>query len=656
MVLTESYLKRLQELAGLMFEANVEQLRTQYVDSGKMSEEDFRKILDVTTKGAYATWLTKKIFDKIITIEQLPDFKKYIELFDRRKNDFDFQDINQYKTSDDINKFISKYEELKDLEEKDPSQQKGVKKDDKYAEFKIGSIKGFDVYMIPKDRLDLYGASCELGSGTNWCTATGKTRDHFDNYIKKGPLFIFVKPGSDLKYQISYESNEVKDKENKNVEDLEIISFFYFIQEKFPEYNVGRIPESFLEKLLLHSLNDEKILNFVLKFIKENESDMKSKFFMFRKSDNLTDEQLTKIIQLFSKDLNIEINEEYFSRLSKEILEIYFENSLNAYRYITGDKWLKYVPDHLLNKINKHRIESILSNSKDLKKYIEEIGRDKIGKIINLNPAGAESIFKSLIDENFKDPSIKNILDKIDYLKYIFYGILNDSKMNELILNSDLNTEDIEKIENSLKLNFNFNFNKNSSPKSLARFIMLNDVDEKKLQDTGINELFKQLDENSKDDRQFLNDINKAMVSSYSKLNKLVTDEKYLKYLNYIKNFPNLNTIRFLEELILQNSSTRKKQKIALFVFRDLLKNIGYVNLYTLLYYIPGLVDDGFSDLLNFIYKRVNKKTLKQTFEVFGDSLRKKNIFLPEDINSLDESFNKSLLRKKIRKIIKEYY
>jgi len=76
----------------------------------------------------------------------------------------------------------------------------------------MSSVDGFDVYELPKGRKDLYGASCELGSGTEWCTATGKTRQFFEEYISSGPLFIFIKPGSNEKYQFSYENNQFMDK------------------------------------------------------------------------------------------------------------------------------------------------------------------------------------------------------------------------------------------------------------------------------------------------------------------------------------------------------------------------------------------------------------------------------------------------------------
>jgi len=196
-------------------EASIEQLQTQFVDSGKISSEDFESIKQASGgKGAYATWLAKKIEDKTLKAEDLYKWEEYFKIFNRRKKDFPSPDINSYKSVSDINSFIRKAVELKNKEQEDPSAKKGVSKVDKFEEFKIGEVDGFMVYEIPKGREDLYNTSCELGKGTEWCTATGKTREYFDNYIDDGSLFIFRKPGSDEKYEFHYENNEFMDKNN----------------------------------------------------------------------------------------------------------------------------------------------------------------------------------------------------------------------------------------------------------------------------------------------------------------------------------------------------------------------------------------------------------------------------------------------------------
>ena len=205
-------------LKNLLLEVSLDQIKTQFVDTGKLTDSEFTEIIDSSGgKSAYATWLSKKVADKIINAEDIYKYNAYFKVFDRRKREYVFQDLNQYKTLNDISQFITKSVEIAAAEQKDPSQQKGSAKSNKYDEFKLGSVDGFDVYELPKGRTDLYGVSCELGSGTEWCTATGRTKNYFDNYIAKGPLFIFIKPGSDEKYQFSYEESQFMDKNDRPV-------------------------------------------------------------------------------------------------------------------------------------------------------------------------------------------------------------------------------------------------------------------------------------------------------------------------------------------------------------------------------------------------------------------------------------------------------
>ena len=229
------------KLTRLLLEVSLDQLKTQYVDTGKITDSEFTEIVDSAGgKTAYATWLTKKVADKIIKPEDLYKYNAYFKIFDRRKREYQHADINQYKTLQDIGQFISKSVELADKEKADPAQQKGVAKNDKYQEFYIGSVDGFNVYKLPKGREDLYATSCELGSGTQWCTATGKTDDHFKHYISKGPLFIFMKPSSDEKYQFSYETDSFMDKNDNSVitddPDPIITKLFKYIETNQPKY------------------------------------------------------------------------------------------------------------------------------------------------------------------------------------------------------------------------------------------------------------------------------------------------------------------------------------------------------------------------------------------------------------------------------------
>ena len=232
------YLYVMIKLKHLLLEVSIDQLKTQFVDTGKITDSEFTEIIDSSGgKSAYATWLTKQVVAKRINAEDIYKYNAYFKVFDRRKREYVFNDINQYKTQQDLNLFIVKSIELASQEQKDPSQQKGIAKSDKYDEFKLGSVDGFDVYELPKGRTDLYGVSCELGSGTEWCTATGNTRRHFDSYINSGPLFIFIKPGSDEKYQFSFERNSFYDKNDQAIKGNKL-NLFKFMQSINLRYKI----------------------------------------------------------------------------------------------------------------------------------------------------------------------------------------------------------------------------------------------------------------------------------------------------------------------------------------------------------------------------------------------------------------------------------
>lgn len=208
-------------------EVSIQQLQTDFVEAGKISQEVFDDILKVTkNNSALATWLTARVagtkkIPSTIKSEDIYKYEKYLDLFNRRKKEYPISDINQIKTPQQIQSFIKTSIDLESQEEQDPSKQKGVSKTEKFSDLKIGDSNGFSVYMIPKGRKDLYPTSCELGSGTEWCTATGNTSKFFEEYIESGPLFIFIdKTNPKNKYQVSFEENQFMDRYDNQIYKL----------------------------------------------------------------------------------------------------------------------------------------------------------------------------------------------------------------------------------------------------------------------------------------------------------------------------------------------------------------------------------------------------------------------------------------------------
>ena len=206
-------MKLKEVLDEMLNEVAIDQLRTQYVDSGKMPSTVFDKVIDAANKkSAYATWLAKRVLTRVIKIEDIGKYKDYLNVFDRNKREYPSSDINFYKDSNKIEDFNSKSVEIINRET-DPSQQKGVPFEQKYSKLKIGTVADFDIYKLPQGSKDLYQTSCDLGSGTGWCTATGNTDMFFNGYIKKDDLYILIdKKDKTNKYQFHYAEHQFMDK------------------------------------------------------------------------------------------------------------------------------------------------------------------------------------------------------------------------------------------------------------------------------------------------------------------------------------------------------------------------------------------------------------------------------------------------------------
>ena len=206
----------------MLNEVAIDQLRTQYVDSGKMPSTVFDKVIDAANKkSAYATWLAKRVLTRVIKIEDIGKYKDYLNVFDRNKREYPSSDINFYKDSNKIEDFNSKSIEIINRET-DPSQQKGVPFEQKYAKLKIGTVADFDIYKLPQGSEDSHQTSCDLGSGTGWCTATGKTDSMFKQYIRQDDLYILIdKKDKANKYQFHYRTQQFMDKNDYPILDDE---------------------------------------------------------------------------------------------------------------------------------------------------------------------------------------------------------------------------------------------------------------------------------------------------------------------------------------------------------------------------------------------------------------------------------------------------
>jgi hypothetical protein len=249
-------IKLVNLLKEVLTEVSIEQLKTQFVDPGKISQNDFDKIKTVSNnQGAYATWLVKRVIDKIIKNEDIYKYKNYFTIFNKYKNKFIYKDINQYKTKQDIQNFIKTSTEISDAISQSTGNTepqavsnlvplKGIEELKSVGISLIGIIDGYQCFKIPqelggnKEAWKIYKkwlAKCsnrKEGEGIGICTMADY--GYFDQYLETGPLYVFFNlKDSASPYQFHYEENQFM---NKN--DIDIVSqpasykFFKFLEDK----------------------------------------------------------------------------------------------------------------------------------------------------------------------------------------------------------------------------------------------------------------------------------------------------------------------------------------------------------------------------------------------------------------------------------------
>ena len=205
-------------------EVSIDMLQTQFVDTGRIDRNTFKDIVDAAQKdSAFATWLTSRVAGTkkakpIIKKEDIYKYKTYLDTFKRNKREYPLKDINMVKDKNALDDFIKKSREIQAREEGDISQQKGVSKSEKYTKLKLGEVDGYEIFKFPKGSKELYGASCELGSGTDWCTATGRTDSFFQDYISQGDIYVIIsKSDPKEKYQFHYETGQFMDSGDRGI-------------------------------------------------------------------------------------------------------------------------------------------------------------------------------------------------------------------------------------------------------------------------------------------------------------------------------------------------------------------------------------------------------------------------------------------------------
>ena len=224
-------------LEQIISEASIEQLQQQFVDTEKISQEVFDEIVKATKgKGAYATWMIKRVEDGTIKAEDIYKYEDYIQIFDKQKRQFPSPDINAYKDERSIRDFEAKAIEIREkgIEQTGGDtanasnlvSSQGIQELNSVGIKFLGVVDGYQCFEVPQslkgktEAWKIYTkhlANCsgrEQGAKIAICTMAGQS--HFDRYLSDGPYYVFFNLGDPKSpYQFHYESNQYMDKNDK---------------------------------------------------------------------------------------------------------------------------------------------------------------------------------------------------------------------------------------------------------------------------------------------------------------------------------------------------------------------------------------------------------------------------------------------------------
>ena len=147
------------------------------------------EFVDPTPNNKYVLWIVRQFVKNGLKFEDINEFlkldlEKFHELPKQRKQQLGIEtDLNKY-TWRDLRTVVDKLKKAADLE--NPVD---AKLDYEHIdEMKVLYVGDMGQLIIPKTT----AASCEIGSGTRWCTAATQSDNMFNEYSSDGPLYVWI--------------------------------------------------------------------------------------------------------------------------------------------------------------------------------------------------------------------------------------------------------------------------------------------------------------------------------------------------------------------------------------------------------------------------------------------------------------------------------
>lgn len=159
--------------------------------------------------GKYGKWLLKLYGMHQLNLEDLYKAHQYLEFFTKYLNRIETKDIGKY------NSLPALYQAVKPFMD-NPNQATSHK--DEIRKIKEGAEKVYEdnewMIIVPHTE----EASCYYGKGTEWCTAAEYSYNKFDEYNRKGRLYININKQTHEKYQFHFPTSSFMDATDSPIE------------------------------------------------------------------------------------------------------------------------------------------------------------------------------------------------------------------------------------------------------------------------------------------------------------------------------------------------------------------------------------------------------------------------------------------------------
>lgn len=189
-------------------------------------DDEYKRLLslDPTYKGGdnagnYAKWILG-LANKG-KLDNLGHVSDILKRFDDNKKNLKNKDIMKYKSVDELETYLNdenSYNQLSQRQELRQTQKAVHNTNLDIEAEKVYEDNNWEIW-VPKT----YEASCKLGRGTRWCTATTDSDYYYDIYSHQGPLYININKHNGEKYQFHFESNQFMDQDDNSIDFIKFI-------------------------------------------------------------------------------------------------------------------------------------------------------------------------------------------------------------------------------------------------------------------------------------------------------------------------------------------------------------------------------------------------------------------------------------------------